>query len=183
MIQDYLISINEILEKKGLRYYNKLITSISNDIKECFNDKKVVLIMGNGGSAADAQHWAGELNCSYKKKSRPPIAAIAITTDTSTITACANDFGYENIFSRQVESYKSIAGLVIGLTTSGKSLNIVKALNKANELKIKSIAISGNKISDAKYTNFYLESNDTPIVQTIMQIIYHEVCNKLEDIS
>ena len=182
MTSRYLKNLEEAIRGLGEIYFDSIIREIAEKIEKTHQDRKVVLIMGNGGSAADAQHWAGELNCTYRSRERAAIATIAITTDSSVITACANDFSYEEIFSRQIESYKHITGLVIGLTTSGKSRNIIRGLEKATELGIEAIGISGSKIEVAKTNNFCLNCKDTPTVQTIMQIIYHEVCENLEHV-
>jgi D-sedoheptulose 7-phosphate isomerase len=102
-----------------------------------------VLLFGNGGSAADAQHIAAELVIRYKKD-RKAIAAIALTTDTSTITACGNDLGYDALFERQVEALGRPGDVVIGISTSGKSPNVLRGLKQARGMGLKTIGLSGN---------------------------------------
>ena len=105
-------------------------------IEKINNDGKITAIFGNGGSAADAQHFAAELVCTYKSRNRKPYKAIALTTDTSIITAWANDFEYESIFARQLKHLENNIGFIIGLSTSGKSKNVIKSTRilKKNKL-------------------------------------------------
>ena len=97
------------------------INDIAKRIKEINSENKITLIFGNGGSAADSQHFAAELVCTYKNRNRKPYKAIALTTDTSIITAWSNDIDFDSIFTRQIEAFEGITGLSIGLSTSGKS--------------------------------------------------------------
>jgi D-sedoheptulose 7-phosphate isomerase len=101
-----------------------------------------LLFFGNGGSAADAQHLATELTIRYKRN-RPAIAAIALTTDTSALTACGNDLGFEQIFARQIEAIGKADDVAIGISTSGKSLNIIVALRQAKAMGLVTAALSG----------------------------------------
>lgn len=102
-----------------------------------------LVFMGNGGSAADAQHLATEFTVRYRLNRRP-MAALALTTDTSTLTAIGNDFGFDFLFSRQVEALVSKQDLIIAITTSGKSPNIINALKKAREMGVKTVGLTGN---------------------------------------
>jgi D-sedoheptulose 7-phosphate isomerase len=110
---------------------------------------KKILFCGNGGSAADSQHLATEfvvrLSASFV---RPALAAIAITTDSSLLTACANDFGFEQIFERQVEALGKPGDALVGITTSGRSKNVVRALAKARELGLKTVLLSAGDGAD-----------------------------------
>ena len=101
-----------------------------------------IMFFGNGGSAADAQHLAAELTIRYKK-SRAPIAAIALTTDTSAITAAGNDLGFEHIFARQLEALGRKGDIAIGISTSGKSPNVIAALKQARAMGIVTVAFGG----------------------------------------
>ena len=158
------------------------IKNISNKIKEIDKLGKLIVIFGNGGSAADSQHFAGELMCTYKNKNRKPFKALALTTDTSILTAWANDFSYDSVFERQVEAFNSQIGLAIGLSTSGESKNVISALNKANSLAIPTCLISGQKKNLIEYLDFNIEipSKETEIIQTITQVVYHSICQELE---
>jgi len=101
-----------------------------------------LLFFGNGGSAADAQHLATELTIRYKRN-RPAIAAIALTTDTSALTAAGNDLGFEQIFARQIEALGKPGDVVFGISTSGKSPNVIAALKKARAMRLITVALSG----------------------------------------
>ncbi len=120
------------------------VEKITKDIKKTLKNKKTIFFAGNGGSAADCEHIAGELVGRYKKNRRP-YKAISLTTDTSVITCIANDFGYEKIFERQLQGLGQKGDLLITFSTSGNSKNIVNVIKMAKNLKIKSISLLGNK--------------------------------------
>ena len=115
-----------------------LLSLIEQIGKLCLNalkNNKKILIAGNGGSAADAQHFSAELTGRFKKE-RISLPAIALTTDTSALTAIGNDYGYEYVFSRQLEGLGNEGDVFIGISTSGNSQNIINAINKAKEIKL-----------------------------------------------
>ncbi len=120
-------------------------------IAESLKDGNKVMLCGNGGSAADCQHIAGELVVRLtSERNRKALPAIALTTDTSVITACSNDFGYEYIFSRQVEAHGDEGDVLIGYSTSGNSQNVINAMEKAKEMKVKTIGLLGGEGGKAK---------------------------------
>jgi D-sedoheptulose 7-phosphate isomerase len=139
-------SLNESLESK-----QKLV-SMSNEIEQmcriivnCYKNKGKMVILGNGGSAADAQHIAAELVCLLDRENkRPSIPAIALTVNTSILTAIGNDMGYEHLFSRQVMDLVNENDAVIGISTSGNSDNVINALKAAKEKGAKAIAWTGS---------------------------------------
>lgn len=141
-----------------------------------------VLIFGNGGSAADAQHIAAELVGRYKAK-RKGLAAIALSTDTSVITSISNDFGYDHVFKRQVEALANKCDTLIGISTGGMSPNVISALALAKELNCKTIGFSGrgggnmNEICDI---NLVVPSNETPRIQEMHIIIGHILCELID---
>ena len=163
------------------------IKSSINQISECIKttDKngKLIAIFGNGGSAADAQHWSAELVCTYKKRSRRAYRSIALTTDTSILTAWSNDFEFASIFERQIISLGNAIGLAIGLSTSGKSENVLRGLNQAKQNGSKTCLICGNKGIKTELFDYLIQipSEDTGTIQTITQVIYHSICQLLED--
>lgn len=149
------------------------------------NNGGKIIFMGNGGSAADAQHLAAELVGRFKKN-RKPLPAIALSTNTSTITAIGNDFGFEDIFTRQIEALANKSDLVVGLSTSGKSQNIIKAVTKAKESGIKTIGLLGNDGGDLKdivNLSVIVPLNDTPRIQEIHIMIGHIICEFVDDAS
>ncbi|MBI5871937.1 SIS domain-containing protein [archaeon] len=159
------------------------IEKAANIIINAFKDNKKLLIFGNGGSAADAQHFATELAVKYKKD-RHPLKAIALTTNTSLITAGANDYGYEHIFERQVEQLAEQGDVVIGISTSGNSANIVAGLKKAQELGALAIGLAGaNKGKIEEYCNIIINapSANTPIIQECHILILHLIVGIIEN--
>jgi D-sedoheptulose 7-phosphate isomerase len=141
-----------------------------------------VLLIGNGGSAADAQHIAAELIGRYKQE-RPAYAAIALTTDTSALTAIANDYGVEQIFARQVEGLGRRGDVLLALSTSGRSPNILAALRTARERGLVTVGFTGTKGKTLGALCDHLlvsPSDDTPIVQQIHLAVAHGICDEIE---
>ena len=141
-----------------------------------------VLIVGNGGSAGDAQHIAAEIVGRYKQD-RPGYAAIALTTDTSTLTAIANDYGFEQIFARQVEGFGARGDVLLALSTSGRSPNIVAALKKARERGLVTAGFTGatGAAMGADCDHLLVApSDDTPVVQQIHLAVGHGICDQIE---
>ena len=142
-----------------------------------------VLLCGNGGSAADAQHIAAELTGRYKSERRG-LPAIALTTDTSALTAISNDYGYDRVFDRQVEALANEGDLLIGISTSGNSANILSALSLAQELGCFTLGMSGKsggKMNDSCDINLVVPSNDTPRIQEMHILIGHILCQAVDD--
>jgi D-sedoheptulose 7-phosphate isomerase len=149
---------------------------------DCLKSGGKILIFGNGGSAADAQHIAAELVGRYKTN-RKGLSAIALTTDSSVLTSIANDFGYDFVFERQVEALANKGDIVIGISTSGSSGNVINGLKLASKLKCKTIGFSGqngglmSKICDI---NIVAPSEDTPRIQEMHIIISHTICHLID---
>ena len=141
-----------------------------------------ILIFGNGGSAADAQHIVAEIVGRYKIE-RKGLPAIALTTDTSALTAIGNDFGYLHVFDRQVEALANKSDVLIGISTSGTSPNVISALKLAKELGCKAIGFSGrdggelNSICDV---NLVAPVKDTPRIQEMHIFIGHTICHLID---
>jgi len=152
-------------------------------VADCLRAGGKVLIFGNGGSAADSQHMAAELVGRFKKE-RKAWAAVALTTNTSAITAIANDYGYDVLFSRQLEALGRSGDVAIGISTSGNSPNVVKAIDKARSIGITTIGITGGeggKLKTACDTVITAGSKDTPRVQECHIAIIHAICELVED--
>lgn len=142
-----------------------------------------ILLCGNGGSAADAQHIAAELTGRYKTE-RGALAGIALTTDTSALTAIGNDYGYEFVFSRQLEALGREGDLLIAISTSGNSGNVLKALELAQKIGIKTIGLSGRTggaMNELCELNLVVPSNDTPRIQEMHIMIGHIICQAIDD--
>jgi D-sedoheptulose 7-phosphate isomerase len=141
-----------------------------------------ILLIGNGGSAADAQHIAAEIMGRYKQD-RLGWAAIALTTDSSALTAIANDYGFEQVFARQVEGLGKPGDVLLAFSTSGRSPNILAALHKAREQGLVTVGFTGTKGealgADCDHL-FVSPSDDTPVVQQIHLTIAHGICDEIE---
>jgi D-sedoheptulose 7-phosphate isomerase len=141
-----------------------------------------LLIIGNGGSAADAQHIAAEIVGRYKQD-RPAYAAIALTTDSSALTAIANDYGFEQVFARQVEGLGQRGDVLLAISTSGRSPNILAALRTARERGLVTIGFTGNKGESVGTLCDHLlvsPSDDTPVIQQIYLAVTHGICDAIE---
>jgi len=162
-----------------------LTNSIDSASKICINCLKSgnkILFIGNGGSAADAQHLAAEIVGRYKEE-RKGLAAIALTTDTSILTAIGNDFGYSQIFKRQVEALANEGDVLIGISTGGNSKNIVNAINLANEIGCKTIGFSGKdggEFTSLCVVNLVVPSFETARIQEMHLFIGHTLCNLID---
>ena len=147
-----------------------------------YQDGKKTLLAGNGGSAADAQHIAAELVGRYGFD-RPSIPSIALTTDTSNLTAIGNDYGYDKVFSRQMEGMGSEGDLFIGISTSGNSENIVNAINAAKAKGVTTVALVGRDGGEmARIADYAIvvPSNATPRIQESHILIGHMICDIIE---
>jgi D-sedoheptulose 7-phosphate isomerase len=142
------------------------VQEISSDIIKCFKSGHKVLIAGNGGSAGEAQHLAGEFVGKFKYLRRA-LPAIALTTDTSIITAIANDYGFENIFTRQLEALAKPGDILITLSTSGKSKNILKAIEWSKEHRVKVIDLDriGNDTPERQENHLWMIHKIAGIVE------------------
>jgi len=147
---------------------------------------KKIMLCGNGGSAADSQHVAAEFIGRFEKE-RKSMAAIALTTDTSALTAIGNDYGYEEVFSRQVEGLGQSGDLLIGISTSGNSKNVVKALGVAKEKGISTVALVGDRPNGAMQTiaDYVLvaPSANTARIQECHILMMHTICQLVESES
>jgi D-sedoheptulose 7-phosphate isomerase len=142
-----------------------------------------ILICGNGGSAADAQHIAGEFVCRFYKD-REPLPAIALSTDTSVITSISNDYMYSHIFSRQVKAIGRKGDILLGISTSGSSQNILEAFKTARTMEIKTILLTGlveREVAGFSDIVISVPSSDTPRIQEMHLVIEHIICEIVEE--
>lgn len=153
-------------------------------IFNALNNKKKILLCGNGGSAADSQHIATELVIRMSKPNRPPVPAIALTTDTSMLTAGGNDIGFDNVFSRQVEALGQNGDILIAISTSGKSENVNRAINEAKKRGLTVIGFLGKDGGASKNlvdVPIIIPSNDTQRIQEGHITLAHIICGIIED--
>ncbi|MDP3791952.1 MAG: D-sedoheptulose 7-phosphate isomerase [Candidatus Omnitrophota bacterium] len=181
-IESYIkesIKTKELVLKDQLGNIEKAATLIIDSLK---NGGKL-LVFGNGGSAADSQHMAAELVGRFKMERRA-LPAIALTCDTSALTAIANDYGYDVVFSRQVEALGRKGDIALGISTSGNSKNVIEAFKKAKAIGIKTIALigsDGGKMKGEADISIIVPSKDTPRVQESQAMIAHILCALIEE--
>jgi D-sedoheptulose 7-phosphate isomerase len=166
-----------------LEYIARPLEEAANLCINCLQNGGKILIFGNGGSAADAQHIAAELVGRYKKE-RKGLSAIALTTDTSALTCIGNDYGYDRVFDRQVEALADKDDVVIGISTGGSSSNVINGLQVAKDLGCKLIGFSGrdggemNTLCDV---NLVVPAEDTPRIQEMHIVIGHTICQLIDN--
>lgn len=171
-------AIQSVVQQPGL------VNSVVEAVVDSVNAGGKVIWLGNGGSAADAQHMAAELMVRYVKN-RQPIASVALTTDSSILTAHANDYDFSTVFSRQVEGLSKAGDVLIAMSTSGNSENVVKALESAKKLDCVCVALTGQATSRmAEIADFCLQVNskETARIQEAHSFFNHLVCEGLDSV-
>lgn len=184
-MENEIISIldENIKVKEKLKDLTPIIINISEKIIKAYKNKRKVVLFGNGGSAADAQHIAAEFVGKFYKD-RDSLPSLAFNTNTSILTATANDFGYDFVFERQVSSFVEEGDVAIGLSTSGKSLNVIKGLIKAKEKGALTIGFTGekpSKIEEIVDICLKIPSSDTPRIQEGHITVGHIICYLVEN--
>tara|TARA_Y100000588_G_scaffold78049_1_gene81501 strand:- start:2375 stop:2950 length:576 start_codon:yes stop_codon:yes gene_type:complete len=170
-VNQSLLDQVDVIEKLAIAMY------------ECLDLGNKILIFGNGGSASDAQHIAGELVATLYERERRGLPAIALHTNGSTVTAIANDFGYESVFERQIEAFCSKGDVAIGISTSGESTNVIKALQLANDSGAITVGLTGSRESSIlEICDMVIRVNslDTPRIQEAHILIGHICCEIVE---
>lgn len=178
-IADSAATKQAILENDALV---NLLVEVAQACVEVYRNGKKILIAGNGGSAADAQHFAAELVGRYGFD-RPSLPSIALTTDSSNLTAIGNDYGYEYVFSRQLEGLAQEGDLFIGISTSGNSQNVINAFESAKERGVTTVALvgrDGGKMAAMADFAIVIPSNATPRIQESHLLIEHMICDIIE---
>ncbi|MDP8012287.1 MAG: D-sedoheptulose-7-phosphate isomerase [Thermoplasmata archaeon] len=180
--------INEYLKEGCESRLNLDVNKIKNigeEITNCIREGKKIILMGNGGSAADAQHIAAEFVGKFELE-RKPYPAIALHTNTSTVTAIGNDYGFEKVFERQIDAFANKGDVVIALSTSGNSLNVIRGIEKAKEKGCIIVGITGKKggkmasLIDDKHL-IKIGSERTPIIQEVTITVGHILSKIVED--
>ncbi|RUM63820.1 MAG: D-sedoheptulose 7-phosphate isomerase [Sulfurimonas sp.] len=178
-IHDSIQTKQRLLEETALL---DAIEATAQACLECYRRGGKILLAGNGGSAADAQHIAAELVGRYGFE-RPSLSAIALTTDTSALTAIGNDYGYEKIFSRQLEGLGNAGDLFIGISTSGNSANVLEAFEVARTKAVPTIALvgrDGGAMAPLADIAIVVPSEQTPRIQETHILIGHILCSMIE---
>lgn len=169
--------------KDAIRLFPEILTAAKIMINAIDNGNKI-LILGNGGSAADASHMSAELVGRFKK-TRYALPAIALTTDTSIITAIANDFGYDQVFVRQCNALAKPGDVIFAISTSGKSTNILKAIVESKKLSDKIITIAltgkGGDLSSVVNLSINVPADSTSTIQAVHRTIIHSLCRIIDE--
>ena len=176
-LEEHLSAFNRLNQN-----HFELISNIYLKIKKTISKKGKIFIIGNGGSAADCQHFAAEMVVKYEKK-RKAYPFISLTNDTSIITACSNDFAFEDIFTRQLQAVINKKDIVIVFSTSGKSKNIISALEFLKMKKITSIIFTGNSKNNCeKYSNYVFRAPSSKVsrIQEMHIFCIHLICNLID---
>ena len=185
-------SINEHIEKiitessdiiKRSVNLSQKIEDAVNEITECLKKENKVIVFGNGGSAADAQHIAAELIGRFQKE-RKSLPAISLTTDSSIITSIANDYSYDVVFSRQCESLVTKGDVVMGISTSGNSKNVENGMKMAKERGATTIGLlggNGGNIKNCSDISIIVDSQNTARIQEVHRVVYHIICDIVEE--
>lgn len=158
------------------------IIEVANIITTALKAGNKLIAFGNGGSAADAQHFAAELSGRYKKE-RKALAGIAISTDTSALTAIGNDYGFDVVFSRQVEAIAQKGDVLFGISTSGNSANVLNAFESGKNIGCKCVGLSGKgggKMNGLSDINLVIPSDNTPRIQEAHILVIHTLCGLIE---
>ncbi len=180
-ISDYIK--NSILTVRNLEGISDKIESAARLMVETFKNGNKLIIFGNGGSAADSQHIAAELVSRFRKE-RGTLPAIALSTNTSIITAVSNDYDFSDVFSRQVEALAGENDLILAISTSGNSSNVIKAARYAKEKNLKLIALTGSSGGELrKYADILINvpSSTTSHIQEGHLVVYHTLCHLIEE--
>jgi len=185
MLENEIISIFEEsanLKKEFVYEYAEDIVNLGILIGKRLKLGNKLLICGNGGSAADSQHFAAEVVGRFEKE-RKGFSAIALTTDTSALTAIGNDYGYDKVFSRQVEALGQKGDILIGISTSGNSKNVIEAVKVAKGLGIFTVGLlgkDGGQLKDLVDKAFIVRSNNTARIQEVHITFIHAICRVLD---
>jgi D-sedoheptulose 7-phosphate isomerase len=177
----YIKNHNDVIS--SLIIYEELLIKIGTIIADAISNGNKLLIMGNGGSAADSQHFASELIGKFKKI-RKGYPAIALTTDSSVITSIANDLSFSEIFARQIQSHATKGDIVIGISTSGKSENIIRGIHEGKKLGCITLGLLGNeggKLIDEVDHSITVRYYDTQRIQEAHIFIIHILCEIIEN--
>ncbi|MCM2272154.1 MAG: D-sedoheptulose 7-phosphate isomerase [candidate division Zixibacteria bacterium] len=182
IIQQSLDSHAEVLRAVGSQLIDRIAEAGEILIAALERGNKI-LLCGNGGSAADAQHIAAELTGRFLKTNRRPLPAIALTTDTSALTAVGNDFGFDHIFSRQLQALGSQGDILVAISTSGNSANVLAAVTAAAALGLNTLALTGGnggKLKEVADIALVMPSSHTPHIQEMHILIAHILCDLID---
>ncbi|RMG44942.1 MAG: SIS domain-containing protein [Acidobacteria bacterium] len=175
--EEHTFLVKRFLERQG-----DLLVEVAHKLVRTLQGGGKLLLFGNGGSAAEAQHFASELTGRFQHE-RPAVPAIALTTDTSALTAIANDMGYEHVFSRQIEALGQKGDAAIAYSTSGNSINVIEALRTARDKQMLTVAVlgrDGGRARDAAEFALVVSGQKTARIQEVHTLVTHMLCEAIE---
>ena len=181
-LSSYLAESIRVLERARASWGEDLLAAALQTVTDCLRAGKPVLVCGNGGSAADAVHLTGELVGRFLLE-RKALNVICLASNPAILTACANDCGFDTVFSRQVEAYGSEGAVLLGISTSGNSRNVLAAFEQAHALGMKTIALTGEgggRLASLSDYLFAVPSRSTPLIQQAHLCLYHYMCQTIE---
>lgn len=178
---DHIDNHIDVLKEFKKKYLNKL-NQISKIIADKIKSGKSIYIFGNGGSSAESLHFAGEVLGRFENHNRKALKAFSLTADSATLTAVANDYGYNQVFKRQVEGLAGPGDILFGISTSGTSKNVLKAFEAGYKLGTFNILLTGQSVKKSLHINDYISvpSTSTAIIQEIHLVIIHHICRELD---
>lgn len=172
-----------VLEATAAAGIDAPVAAAAEALAEAFGARRMVLICGNGGSAADAMHIAGETVGRFRRE-RPGLKAVALGADAAVASAWSNDYDYESAFARQVEALGEAGGVVWGISTSGNSENVVRALRRGRDMAMTTLAMTGEgggRLAEVADILIAVPSRDTPRVQEVHRCLYHHICDRVDE--
>ncbi len=181
-LSDYFSQSIEVLRRARQAWSERSLTSALETLTAALLGGKPVLVCGNGGSAADAMHFTGELVGRFLLE-RQALNVICLASNPSVLTACANDNGFETVFARQIEAYGQAGGVLVGISTSGTSPNMIAAFEQARAMGLKTIALTGEgggALAALADHLFAVPSRSTPLIQQVHVCLYHYFCQAIE---
>ncbi|SRR5579883_219862 len=182
-LSSYLLKSIEVMESARQVWGEDLVSGARATIVAALRSGKPLLVCGNGGSASDAMHITGELVGRFLLERRP-YNVICLCANPSVLTACANDSGFDTVFSRQVQAHGVPGGVVMGISTSGNSQNVVSAFEQARALNMKTVALTGKgggRLGTLSDFLFAVPSSSTPLIQQAHLCLYHYLCQAIEE--
>ncbi|MCG3118588.1 MAG: Phosphoheptose isomerase [bacterium] len=184
MTLQIVLALEESIEakKRVIEKSVPILESITEALINALKNGSKILLFGNGGSAADSQHIAAELVSRFRRE-RKGLPAIALTTDTSILTAIGNDYTFDHVFARQIEALGEPGDVAIGISTSGNSPNVIKALKTAKQMEMVTIGLtgeSGGQLKDCVDFCFHAPTASTPHIQEVHITVAHAICDIVE---
>lgn len=173
------------LKLQAMELLSKPLASASERMVECLMQEGKILSCGNGGSAADAQHFSAELLNRFEKE-RPPLAAMALSTDTSTLTSIANDYHYDEVFSKQIRALGQPGDILLAISTSGNSANVLEAINAAHDRQMDVVALTGKKggkiaaLLGPEDVHICVPAERTARIQEVHLLCLHCMCDAID---